>query len=122
MITKDAQCITYPGANGDAWWDLTQLLKQVKNVISIFKEAHPGCCALFIFDQSSPHASLGPDALCAFNMNKSNGGKEWKQKDTIIPMSIPEPLCHGFIQKMTLKNGEPKGLQQTLEECTTLLG
>jgi hypothetical protein len=115
-ITKDARCITYPGANGDAWWDLAQLLKQVENAISIFEEAHPGCCALFIFDQSSAHASLGPDALCAFDMNKSNGGKQRKQKDTIIPMSNPEPLYRGLPQKMTLENGEPKGLQQTLEE------
>ena len=28
--------------------------------------------ALFIFDQSSAHASLTPDALRAFTMNKSN--------------------------------------------------
>ena len=81
------------------------------------REAHPGCCALFIFDQSSAHASLGPDALCTFDMKKSNGGKQQKQKDMIIPMSNPKPLYHGLPQKMTLKNGEPKGLQQTLEEC-----
>jgi hypothetical protein len=116
-ITKDAQCITYPSANGNTWWDLTQLLKQVKNVISIFEEPHPGCCALFIFDQSSAHTSLGPDVLCAFDMNKSNGGKQQKQKDTIIPMSNPEPYCRGLLQQMTLENGELKGLQQTLKEC-----
>ena len=115
-IIRDARCITYPGANGDAWWDLTQLLKQIKNALSIFEEAHPGCRALFIFDQSSAHASLGPDALCAFDMNKSNGGKQRKQKDTTIPMSNPEPCYRGLPQKMTLENGEPKGLQQTLEE------
>ena len=80
-IIKDVRCITFPGANSDAWWDLTQLLKQVNNPISIFDEAHPGCCMLFIFDQSSAHTYLGPDVLCTFDMNKSNGGKQWKQKD-----------------------------------------
>ena len=115
-IIKDARCITYPGANGDAWWDLAQLLKQIDIAILIFEEAHPGCRALFIFDQSSAHASLGPDALCAFDMNRSNGGKQRKQKDTTIPMSNPELRYHGLPQKMTLENGEPKGLQRTLEE------
>lgn len=115
-IIKDARCITYPGANGDSWWDLAQLLKQIDKAISIFEEVHPGCCALFIFDQSSAHASLGPEVLCAFDMNKSNGGKQQKQKDTTIPMSNPEPLFRGLPQKMTLETGEPKGLQQTLEE------
>ena len=75
MIIKDARCITYPGTNGDSWWDLAQLLKQINKAISIFEEVHPGCCALFIFDQSSAHTSLGPEALCAFDMNKSNGRK-----------------------------------------------
>ena len=116
MIIKDARCITYPGTSGDSWWDLAQLLKQIDKVISIFKEAHPGCHALFIFDQSSAHASLGPEVLCAFDMNKSNGRKQQKQKDTIIPMSNPEPRFRGLPQKMRLESGEPKGLQQTLEK------
>ena len=32
--------------------------------------------ATFIFDQSSAHASLPPNALKAFDMNKSNGGAQ----------------------------------------------
>ena len=52
----------------------------------------------------------------AFDMNKSNGGKQRKQKDTTILMSNPELCFRGLPQKMTLETGEPKGLQQTLEE------
>ena len=37
-------------------------------MIEIFEAAHPGCQGLFIFDQSSTHASLPPDALWAFDM------------------------------------------------------
>ena len=116
-IVRDTRCITYPGANDDAWWDLPQLLKQVKIALPIFEEAHPGCCALFIFDQSSAHASLGLDVLCAFDMNRSNGGKQQKLKDTVIPMSNPDSRYRGLIQKMTLDNEKQKGLQQTLQEC-----
>src|SRR5258708_4730012 len=55
--------IIYPGAKGDAWWDMDQLLKQMHDVINIFEEAYPTCQALFIFDQSSAHQSLGPNAV-----------------------------------------------------------
>jgi len=78
--------------------------------------AHPQCTALFIFDQSSAHASLPPDALKAFEMNKSNGGKQRKQWDTIIPLSNPVEECRGKPQKMTTSDGQPKGLQQVLAE------
>jgi hypothetical protein len=111
VIVKDARCIIYSGANGDAWWEHTQLLHQVDDVITIFEEAHPRCVALFIFDQSSAHASLGPDALRAFDMNKTNEGKQQKQKDTVIPMNNPDPQFRGMTQKMTTEKGEAKGIQ-----------
>jgi len=122
VILKDARCITYPGASGDPWWDHVQLLAQMDNALSIFEELHPGCAALFIFDQSSAHASLGPDALRASGMNKTNGGSQRKQKDTIIPMNNPHPAYRGKLQKMKTDSGEAKGLKQTLEERGFILG
>src|SRR6266851_3200097 len=116
VMVKDAQCIMYLGTGGDLWWDHAQLLVQVDRAIAIFEEAHPECVVLFLFDHSSVHASLGPDALRAFDMNKSNGGKQRKQKDTVIPINNPSVECHGKLQKMTTEAGVPKGLQQTLEE------
>lgn len=62
-IIEDAHVIIYPGSNGDPWWDTKQLLAQIKSAICIFDKAHPDCQALFIFDQSSAHTSLPPDAL-----------------------------------------------------------
>ena len=116
-MVKDARCITYPGSHGDASWDHTQLLTQVDKAITIFEEAHPECVALFMFDQSSAHALLAPDALRAFDMNKTNGGKQRKQRDTVILMSNPSPEVCRKPQKMTMENGDTKGLQQMLEEC-----
>ncbi len=116
VMWKDAQCITYPGSGGNPWWDHAQLLVQVEQAISIFEEAHPRCVRLFLFNHSSMHASLGPDALRAFDMNKSNGGKQRKQKDTTIPMNNPDIECRGKPQKMSTEAGEAKGLQQTLKE------
>ena len=68
-VVKDARCIIYPGVGGNLWWDHAQLLMQVDKAIVIFEEAHPNCVALFVFDQLSAHASLGPDVLHAFDMN-----------------------------------------------------
>jgi len=115
-ISQDARVVIYPGTNGDAWWDTEQLLGQVKDAIRIFEAAHVGKEALFIFDQSSAHASLPPDALKAFEMNRSDGGKQCKQWDTIIPLSNPCEEHRGKLQKMVLPDGRPKGLKQVLEE------
>jgi hypothetical protein len=91
-VHHDAHKVIYPGSNGDPYWDCDQLVKQVvDSAIPIFEEAHPGCQALFVFDQSSAHAALPPDALKASEMNKSNSGKQRFRKDTIIPETNPYP-------------------------------
>jgi hypothetical protein len=82
-IIQDAHKVIYPGSNGDPWWDTDQLLVQVKSALEIFEAAHPDCQALFVFDQSSAHASLPPDALKAFTMNKSNGGAQRKHHSSV---------------------------------------
>uniref|UniRef100_A0A0W0G9R2 Uncharacterized protein n=1 Tax=Moniliophthora roreri TaxID=221103 RepID=A0A0W0G9R2_MONRR len=115
-VKAEAWEIIYPGSNGDKWWNHKQLLKQVDKAIKVFKEAHSGCQALFVFDQSSAHAALGPDALHAFDMNKTNGGAQCKQKDMIIPDSNSDPQFHSKVQKMTTESGEAKRLKQVLEE------
>jgi len=115
-IVDDARKIIFPGSNGDAWWDTTQLIEQVKNAIRIHEAVHPTSTALFIFDQSSAHASLPPDALRAFDMNKTDGGKQRHQKDTIIPDSNPVAELRGRVQNMTNSDGTPKGLESVLKE------
>ena len=116
QIIRDARKIIYPGSNGNPWWDTKQLIDQIRSAIEIFETAHPDCQALFIFDQSSAHASLPPDALKAFEMNKSNGGKQRKQRNTVIPQSNPDPRFRGQPQQMTTSSGQQKGLKVVLEE------
>ncbi|KAF8237448.1 hypothetical protein L208DRAFT_1389270 [Tricholoma matsutake] len=70
----DTQEVIYPSTNRDPWWDTKQL---------IFKSAHPDC-------ESSTHASLPPNALKAFKMNKSDDRKQHQQRDTTIPQSNPD--------------------------------
>jgi hypothetical protein len=69
-IVQDARKIIYPGSNGDSWWDMQQLLAQMNDAVTIFKTAFLGKQGLFIYDNSSAHASLPANALKAFEMNK----------------------------------------------------
>jgi hypothetical protein len=100
----------------DVWWDNSQLMSQVSETIDIFKAAHSDCQTLFIFDQSSAHLSLSPDTLKAFEMNKSDGGKQHNQHDTIIPQSNPVAKHCGRMQEVTTVDGSPKHLKTVLEE------
>lgn len=59
---------------------------------------------------------LPSDALRAFEMNKSNGGKQRLQHDTVIPDTNPVVGLRGKPQKMTTNDGLAKGLEQTLTE------
>ncbi|KAJ7913786.1 hypothetical protein B0H13DRAFT_2325921 [Mycena leptocephala] len=56
------------GPTNDPWWETQQLLAQIKNAIRIFEKAHPGKQALFIFDQSSAHASLPTTTILCLYM------------------------------------------------------
>jgi hypothetical protein len=81
----DAGKTIFPGAGGDRWWNSEQLEEQLEHAIDVFERMFPGCIAVFIFDQSSAHASKGKGALNAFGMNKRPGGKPMVQKDTYYP-------------------------------------
>jgi len=54
---------------------------------------------------------LGPDILKASEMNKSDGRKQHIQHDIVIPESNPVAKHQGKVQKMTLPDGRPKGLE-----------
>jgi hypothetical protein len=45
-----ARKIIYPGKGFDAWWDLPQLIDQLKILIKIFNLTHPNCVGVFVFD------------------------------------------------------------------------
>jgi hypothetical protein len=82
---KDARKIIYPGGPQKIpYWDIKQLLKQVIEAINIFEEKHPNKVAVFVFNQSSAHASKGSRALNAFSMNLREGGAPLPQKVSFL--------------------------------------
>ena len=92
-----------------------QLLTQMNHAIVFFETDFPDKQGLFIFDNSSAHCSLPVDAK-AFEMNKSDSGKQWHQQDAIISNSNPVAEHHDKTQNMTLPDGNPQGMQHVLQE------
>lgn len=94
----DAATVIYPSgrAGGDRWWDMEQLINQVKTrTLPIFNALHPNLQGFFVFDCSSAHEAFGPNALRMNNMNLGSGGKQNNLRDTFIPTddpNIPEHL------------------------------
>jgi hypothetical protein len=125
----EARTITYPGKGFDSWWDLAQLIKQLKNMIVIFEYTHSNCKGVFVFDRSSAHEGYAEDALNINNMNINPGGKQKKMHDTMIPRSNPDPApgeedTRGQIQKMCFPDShndpdlcrKAKGMRAVLQE------
>ena len=125
----EARKIIYPGKGFDAWWDLSQLIDQIKITIQIFELTHPNCVAVFTFDRSSAHEGFAEDALNVNNMNINPGGKQRKLRDTVIPLNNPDPApgeedTRGQVQQMTFPDdhadpklrGQAKGMRIVLQE------
>lgn len=105
LRVTDARKIIYPGKNADKWWDLPQLMEQMKDAVDIFEYIHPDAVGIWAFDCSSAHEGLAPDALNVNRMNVKPGGQQTLMRNTIIPLSNPPP-----------KPGQPdtRGLPQSL--------
>src|SRR6266851_9636655 len=125
----EARKITYPGKGFDAWWDLAQLIKQVKMTIKVFNYTHPDCITIFTFNRSSAHEGFTKNALNVNNMNKNLAGKQRKLRDTHIPHSNPNPASgeedtHSWVQQMIFPDNHPderlrgqaKGIRVVLQE------
>jgi hypothetical protein len=124
-----AQKIIYPGKGSDNWWNLKQLIEQIKITIPIFKITHPNRIGIFVFDRSSAHEGFAEDALNINHMNIKPCGKQRKLQNTVIPLSNLDPApgeedTHGKVQYMCYPNdhddptlqGKPKGVQEVLME------
>lgn len=67
------------GKNHDGYWTGDDVCKQLEEkAIPALENQHPNCQLLFIFDNSSGHASFASDALVASRMNLGPGGKNVK--------------------------------------------
>ena len=73
LKVTDSTKIIYPGKNHDVWWDLPQLMEQMKHAINIFGHLHPDKVMIWLFDCSSAHEALAKDTLNVNNMGVRSG-------------------------------------------------
>ncbi|CAG8550309.1 11885_t:CDS:2 [Cetraspora pellucida] len=64
------------------FWDSIKLLEQVRRMIDIFEQTHPGCVDVFTFDNVTSHTAFAKDTLVASKMNFSPEGSAPKIRDT----------------------------------------
>lgn len=97
ITQEDTRVIIKPGATGDPWWDTKQLLVQVERALDNHHKLYgPQVEAVFVFDQSSAHASFEDNALNAFDMNKSDSVKRKSLSGTMTlscPITCPTLRC-----------------------------
>ena len=129
----DVRKIIYPGKNANAWWDMAQLLMQIKDAIPIFEYLHPGAIGIWVFDCLSAHEALADNAMNIKHMNIKPGGKQHQLHPTVIPLNNPPPKpgkwdTRGDIQVFSYPTdhpdpdlqGKPTGIWAILMERTSV--
>lgn len=107
---------------GDIWWDQEKIVQQTLTAITIFEAAHPGCCALFLFDNATSHSAFASNALRGTKMNKGPGGAQPHMRDGWYidknGVRMVQKMCYGQRERKIPKSlwGEPKGLEVILKE------
>ena len=111
-LPKEALVIIKPEKNCDGYWKNSDLVNQVERlVMPIFNVLHPGCDALFTFDNSQNHHALHPDAFNAKILPlKDNGVNIKPQRNGWYIDSLGVQRS----QIMVNENGQPLGLKSIL--------
>jgi hypothetical protein len=106
----------------------------IKIAIPIFREAFPGCIAVFAFDNASNHARFASDALRVDKLNEGPGGAQHSLREGFIhhkglPLVMQFPSTyHNFLlagkQKRMKQILVERGLgnQEYYGDCTTSNG
>ncbi|EJD34753.1 hypothetical protein AURDEDRAFT_75916, partial [Auricularia subglabra TFB-10046 SS5] len=126
LKATDARIIICPSskAGGDDYWNMAQMLAQMKDAIAIAKFKWPHAHLVFVFDNSSCHDSMSDDALNVKKMNVNPGGAQRIMHDTYIPSDNPNPALRGKLQRMVYEDDHPdpelcgkaKGMRVVLQE------
>ncbi|RDX46401.1 hypothetical protein OH76DRAFT_1457190 [Lentinus brumalis] len=89
-------CPTSATKSGDNYWNMDQMIAQLRTAIPIARCLYPNAVIHWVFNNSSCHGSLAQDALTASKMNTgmmhinvNPGGKVPDMHDTTIPATNP---------------------------------
>ena len=109
-LWKEARCLLEYGESREGYWTSEKFMIQIEHSCEMaeVKYAHDdGWKIVWVFDQSSCHKAMSPDALHASKMNVNPGGKQPAMHDTVWA---------GEPQKMCFNLGILKGMKQVLKE------
>lgn len=102
------------GDSREGWWSYNNMVDQLTNdAIPLFESLHPGCKAIFLFDNSSNHGAYSSDALVASRMTLNK--KPWPTnhqfqfKDTEVELSNGTTLKQSFYYDEVVKQTDRKG-------------
>ncbi|KAG2204123.1 hypothetical protein INT47_011606 [Mucor saturninus] len=128
------------GVGREGYWKYTDMLEQLQDdAIPLFELLHPGCQAVFLFDNSSNHNAFGDDALVAsrvtLNEKPYKDTEKFQFKDTTVVLTDGTRLEQSFFYTKTtsvtnrlgyvVKTKETrffKGIRKILEERGQWLG
>lgn len=99
MLIGKKNAGTMYGVMHQGYWNNELLLKQLIHFVKVFEATHPGCEAVFQFDNSTGHGMYKLDALLAraSRMNAGPGGNQSVMRDT---------KWKGKVQKMVFTVGD----------------
>ena len=109
-LPKYARVFLEYGEAREGYWTGDRFVAQMRKAIRIAELKYPkkdGWRHAWVFDHSSCHAAMAPDALQVSEMNIKPGGKQPRMRDT---------MWNGVVQHMNFRDGTPKGLKKILEE------
>jgi hypothetical protein len=108
------------GKAQEGYWTSEHVVRQVSlKALPAFAALHPGCTALFTFDQSTNHAAYAVDALRAASMNLNPGGKQPKLQDgwyTVGSSRVAQAMSYLDDHPVPALQGLPKGIKAVLTE------
>ncbi|TFL05730.1 hypothetical protein BDV98DRAFT_232047 [Pterulicium gracile] len=130
LAVTDSRVIICPNGKetGDNYWNMDQMIEQLKNAIKIARRLFSNAIIHWVFDNSSCHGSLPHDAITDTKMNVGPGGKAPCMKDTVIPDDNPfgkggQTQCLQFPSDLPPNHehynfrGLPKGMKILAAEC-----
>jgi hypothetical protein len=102
------------GDSREGWWTYKHMVEQLEeNAIGLFEALHPGCTAVFLFDNSSNHGAYADDALVASRMTLNE--KAWpltdkyQFRDTIATLTNNEKMSQTFFYEKEITSLDKRG-------------
>lgn len=106
------------GDSREGWWNHKHMVEQLReNAIGLFDSLHPGCTAVFLFDNSSNHGAYSDDALVASRMTLNE--KPWpltlqfQFRDTVAIKTNKETMKQSFFYDKDVEWIDKKGYTKT---------